>query len=251
MNTRVVILAAGKGKRMGPSELPKVLHEVLGKPMLSYVLDAVVASGIDQKPVVVVGYMAEKVKTIFDDRCDFAVQSALRGTGDAVMSAQPLLEGTADHVLVLVGDQPFTNAASVRKLADMHIASGATLTIGTVTVPDYEEWRKPFADFGRVVRDAAGAVERIVEVKDASPDVLAIREIFPSFYCFKADWLWKSLSTLTTDNAQGEYYLTALIAKAIMDGVPVKTVSVQPEEALGINTVEQLEIAERLMREKK
>jgi bifunctional UDP-N-acetylglucosamine pyrophosphorylase/glucosamine-1-phosphate N-acetyltransferase len=167
------------------------------------------------------------------------------------MRAQSLLEGAADDIMVLVGDQPFTSAASVRKLADMHIASGATLTIGTVTVPDYEEWRKPFADFGRIVRGADGSVQRIVEVKDAAPEVLAIREIFPSFYCFKADWLWKSLATLTTDNAQGEYYLTALLSKAIMDGVPVTTVPIRPEEALGINTIEQLEIANRLMQEKK
>jgi bifunctional UDP-N-acetylglucosamine pyrophosphorylase/glucosamine-1-phosphate N-acetyltransferase len=167
------------------------------------------------------------------------------------MRAQPLLEGVVDDVIVLVGDQPFTSAASVRKLADMHLASGATLTIGTVTVPDYEEWRKPFADFGRIVRGENGVVERIVEVKDASPEVLAIREVFPSFYCFKADWLWKSLETLTTNNAQGEYYLTALLSKAIMDGEQVTTVPIQPEEALGINTAEQLEIAERLMREKK
>ncbi|MFA5854290.1 MAG: NTP transferase domain-containing protein [Patescibacteria group bacterium] len=251
MSIRVVILAAGKGKRMGPSELPKVLHEVLGKPMLGYVLDAVVASGVDEKPVVVVGHMAEKVKEVCEDRCEYAVQSELKGTGDAVMRAQPLLEGSVDDVIVLVGDQPFTSAASVRKLADMHLASGATLTIGTVTVSDYEEWRKPFADFGRIVRGENGAVERIVEVKDAAPDVLAIREVFPSFYCFKAAWLWESLKTLTTDNAQGEYYLTALLSKAITDGEQVTTVPIQPEEALGINTTEQLEIAERLMRERK
>lgn len=248
---RAVILAAGKGKRMGPSDLPKVLHEVLGKPMLAYVLDAVIASGVDPKPVVVVGHLAEKVQEICADRCEYALQPETRGTGDAVRRAQPLLEGAADDVIVLVGDQPFTTAASVRKIADMHLASDATLTIGTVTVPDYEEWRKPFADFGRIVRGADGAVARIIEVKDAAPDVLAIREIFPSFYCFKAKWLWESLATLTTDNAQGEYYLTALLSKAIADGVRVTTVPIAPEEALGINTLEQLEIAERLMREKK
>lgn len=251
MNIRVVILAAGKGKRMGASELPKVLHEVLGKPMLSYVIDAVTASGIDEKPVVIVGHMADKVKEACADRCEYVLQPELKGTGDAVMKAQPLLEGIVDDVMVLVGDQPFTSAASIRRLADMHLASGATLTIGTVTVPDYEDWRKSFADFGRIVRSSDGSVLRIVEVKDASPGELAIREIFPSFYCFKASWLWKSLSTLTTDNAQGEYYLTALLSHAIADSVPVMTVPLRPEEALGINTVEQLEIAERLMREKK
>ncbi len=236
---------------MGPSELPKVLHEVLGKPMLAYVLDAVSASGVDTKPVVVVGHLAEKVKELCADRCEYALQPETKGTGDAVKRTQSILEGAADNVMVLVGDQPFTTDASIRKIADMHLASGATLTIGTVTVPDYEEWRKPFADFGRIVRRADGGVDRIVEVKDASPDVLAIREIFPSFYCFKADWLWKNLATLTTDNAQGEYYLTALLSKAIADGALVTTVSISPEEALGINTLEQLEIAERIMQTRK
>ncbi len=250
MSIRVVILAAGKGKRMGASDLPKVLYEVFGKPMLRYVLDAVISSGVDEKPVVIVGHRAEKVKEVCGDLCEYALQPELRGTGDAVFCARPLLQGTTENVLVLVGDQPFTRAASVRKLADIHLASRATLTIGTVTVPDYEEWRKPFADFGRVVRGEDGSVSRIVEARDASSDELEIREVFPSFYCFKADWLWNSLETLTADNAQGEYYLTALLSKAMRDGVPVMTVPVDPEEALGINTIEQLGIAEQLMREK-
>ncbi len=248
---RTVILAAGKGKRMGPSELPKVLHEVLGKPMLGYVLDAVVESGVDAKPVVVVGHLAEKVKEICADRCEYALQTELKGTGDAAMRARSLLEGVADDVMILVGDQPFTAAASVRKLADMHLATGATLTIGTVTVDDFEDWRKAFADFGRIVRAADGQVAKIVEVKDASPEILAIHEIFPSFYCFKASWLWENLATLTDKNAQGEYYLTDLLSKAIAAGEKVVTVPVKPEEALGINTSEQLEIAARLMEAKK
>lgn len=248
---RVVILAAGKGKRMGPSDLPKVLHEVLGRPMLRYVLDAVIDSGVDAKPVVVVGHMAEKVKEACLDRCAYALQTELKGTGDAVMRARPLLAGAADDVMVLNGDQPLTDASSVRKLADIHLASDATLTLGTVSVPDFEAWRAPFADFGRVVRDAEGRVLRIVEAKDATPDELSIREVSPSFFCFKAEWLWKGLETLTTANAQGEYYVTDLLSKAIEGKEKVMTVPVPPEAALGINTIEQLAIAERMMREKK
>ncbi len=248
---RVVILAAGKGKRMGPSELPKVLHEVLEKPMLGYVLDAVVDSGVDAKPVVIVGHLAEKVQEVCAGRCEFALQPELKGTGDAVMRARPLLENQADNVIVLNGDQPFTDAASVRKLADMHLASGATLTLGTVSVPDFEAWRKPFADFGRVVRGTEGEVLRIVEAKDAKPDELGLLEVSPSFFCFKAKWLWKSLETLTTANAQGEYYLTDLLSKAIEERQKVVTVPVRPEAALGINTLEQLAIAEEMMRAKK
>lgn len=251
MNIRVVILAAGKGKRMGVSDLPKVLHPLLGKPMLSYVLDAVADSGVDAKPMVVVGHMAESVKAVCADACEFALQVELKGTGDAVARTRGALESVADHVLVINGDQPFVTASTLRKIADTQLASGATLTIGTCLIEDFEGWRRPFADFGRIVRDGNGAVAGIVEVKDATPEQRDGREVNPSLYCFKAEWLWKALETLTNLNAQGEYYLTDLLAKAISMGEKVVTVSVAPEEALGINTLEQLAISEEIMKDRK
>jgi bifunctional UDP-N-acetylglucosamine pyrophosphorylase/glucosamine-1-phosphate N-acetyltransferase len=247
---RIIILAAGKGKRMGRSDRPKVLHTILGKPMLAYVLDAVVESGVDAKPIVIVGHMAEHVRAVCGDACDYATQTELKGTGDAVMRARTLLEGRTDDVMVLVGDQPFVTASTIRRVADMHLAGGATLTLGTVTVPDFEGWRRAFADFGRIVRDAQGIVQRIVEVKDASPDELAIKEINPSYYCFKGTWLWRTLESLTSDNASGEYYLTDVLGKAIASGEKVQTVAIPAEEALGVNTLEQLAIAEGLMKER-
>ena len=248
---RIVILAAGKGKRMGPSDRPKVLHTILGKPMLAYVLDAVVESGVDAKPVIVIGHMAEHVRAVCGEACDYAVQSELKGTGDAVMRARPLLERSAEHVLVLVGDQPFVRPSTIRRVADTHAASGAVLTLGTVTVQDFGDWRAPFADFGRIIRGADGNVARIVEVKDAAPEQLAVKEINPSYYCFKAEWLWKALESLTADNAAGEYYLTDLLGKAIAAGDKVSAVAIAPEEALGVNTLEQLAIAESLMKARK
>jgi len=248
MNIRIVVLAAGKGKRMGASDRPKVLHTLFDKPMLQYVLDAVVESGVDARPVVVLGHMAEHVKTVCGEACDYAVQEELKGTGDAVARTRSLLEGVTDHVLVLNGDQPFVSASTLRKLADTQLASGATLTLGTCRIDDFEGWRKPFADSGRIVRDAQGGIVAIVEAKDASPEQLALREVNPSLYCFKAEWLWKALETLTNLNAQGEYYLTDLLAKAIEAGEKVMTVDVPPAEALGINTLEQLAIAEEIMK---
>jgi bifunctional UDP-N-acetylglucosamine pyrophosphorylase/glucosamine-1-phosphate N-acetyltransferase len=251
MTIRIVILAAGKGKRMGSSDRPKVLHTLLEKPMLSYVLDAVFGSGVDAKPMVVVGYMAEKVKAVCADSCDYALQEELKGTGDAVARTRGQLEGTADHVFVLNGDQPFVSSSTLRKIVDVHLASGATLTLGTALAEDFEGWRRPFADFGRIVRDPQGQVASIVEVKDADPGQLELRELNPSLYCFKAPWLWKSLETLTNSNAQGEYYVTDLLAKAIAEGERVMTVPVPLADALGINTIEQLAIAEKLMKGKK
>ncbi len=245
MTIRIVVLAAGKGKRMGATDLPKVLFPVLGKPMLRYVLEAVKESGLDAKPVLVVGYMADRVMDVCGDACAYALQEELKGTGDAVARARAPLEGTADHVLVLFGDQPFVRAATLRRIVAAHAASGATLTLGTCRVDDFEGWRKPFADFGRIVRDQDGRVASIVEVKDADANQLGILELNPSLYCFKAEWLWKSLETLTNANAQGEYYLTDLLAKAIGSGEAVETVDIDPPEALGINTLEQLALAEK------
>lgn len=245
---RIVILAAGKGKRMGDSDRPKVLHTLLGRPMLTYVLDAVVESGVDAKPVLVIGHMAEHVKQVCGDACEYALQPEALGTGDAVRRARALLEGRTEHVLVMVGDQPFVTARSIRKIADMHLATGATLTIGTVTIEDFEGWRKPFADFGRIIRDATGALSAIIEARDASAEQLAVKEVNPAIYCFKAGWLWKGLETLTADNAQGELYLTDLLAKAIAAGEKVTTVPVPAKEAVGVNTIEQLVAAEKLMR---
>lgn len=251
MNIRIVVLAAGKGKRMGASDRPKVLHTLLNRPMLSYVLDAVVESGVDARPVIVVGHMAEHVKTVCGDACDYALQEELKGTGDAVARTRNLLEGAAEQVMVLNGDQPFVTASTLRKIADTHLVTGATLTLGTCLLEDFEDWRRPFADFGRIVRDGHGAVAGIIEAKDANKEQLDLKEVNPSLYCFKAEWLWKALQTLTNLNAQGEYYLTDLLAKAIQAGEEVVTVNVPPHEALGVNTLEQLEIAEKIMKDRK
>jgi bifunctional UDP-N-acetylglucosamine pyrophosphorylase/glucosamine-1-phosphate N-acetyltransferase len=245
---RVVILAAGKGKRMGSTDKPKVLQPLLERPLLSYVLEAVKASGVDDRPVVVVGFLAEQVKAVCGDICEYALQEKLQGTGDAVRVTRGLIEGSADHVLVLNGDQPLVTGAVIRKVADMHLATGATLTLGTVDVDDFKGPGATFADFGRIIRKADGSVGRIVEVKDASPAELASTEVNPSIFCFKASWLWPRLDALTTDNAQGEYYITALIAKAIADGEPVSTVPVEPREAIGVNTPEQLALAESILK---
>ncbi len=235
---------------MGVSDRPKVMCALLGKPMLAYVLQAVAASGIDSRPVVVVGHMAGQVQDFCAGACEYAEQPELKGTGDAVLRTRPLLEGAAENVFVLCGDQPFVSASTIRKIVDMHLASGATLTFGTASVEDFEGWRAPFADFGRILRDASGRPVGMVEVKDATPDQLAIREVNPSLYCFRAAWLWKALETLTNANAQGEYYLVDVLAKAVATGEKIMTVPVAPEEALGINTTSQLAIAEKLMQDR-
>jgi len=244
----VIILAAGKGKRMGGGEIPKVLSLLNGKPLLDHVLASVEASGVGKKPVVVVGYKAEMVREHCGNACLYAVQKELRGTGDAVRAAKEAVSG-AEHVVVLNGDMPLISGGTVRRIADMHMATGATMTMGTVEVGDFAGWRRQFADFGRIIRGGDGTVLKIVEAKDANETELISDEVNPGIFCFKTSWLWSEIETLTTQNAPGEYYITDLLEKAILEGEAVKTVPVSPKEAIGVNTPEQLTLAEQILAE--
>ena len=117
----------------------------------------------------------------------------------------------------------------------------------TTTVQDFEDWRRPFYDFGRIVRNAGGEVVGIVEKKDATPEQLSIKELNPALFCFDAQWLWKYLPNIQNKNAQGEYYLTDLIHMAIGDGFRIASMNIDPLESIGVNTPEHLALAERLL----
>ncbi len=211
--TEVVILAAGYGKRM-ESDLPKVLVPLHGKPLVAHVLEAVEASGVSLAPVVIVGQKKELVMETLGPKYRYAVQDEQLGTGHAVLSAAPLLEGKAENVLVLNSDVPYIKPGSIHMLAEMGENSEAVLTMATVLVPDFNEWRAGFFDFGRIVRNESGDIARIVEKKDATPEELLITEVNSGSFSFRAEWLWKHLRELKNENAQSEYYLTDLVAMA-------------------------------------
>ncbi len=241
----VVILAAGYGKRM-QSELPKVLVPLHGKPLSLHVLEAVVASGVCQKPVVVVGQKRELVMETLGSTYRYVTQDEQLGTGHAVLSTAPLLEGKAENVLVLNSDVPYIKPASIHMLAEMGENSEAVLTLATVTVPDFLDWRAGFADFGRIIRNAEGDIVKIVEKKDATSEELLITEVNSGSYSFKAEWLWKNLRELNNENAQGEYYLTDLVAAAVAEGAEIASVAIEAKEAIGVNTKEHLELLHNL-----
>ncbi|MGY2485928.1 bifunctional UDP-N-acetylglucosamine diphosphorylase/glucosamine-1-phosphate N-acetyltransferase GlmU [Cupriavidus sp. CP313] len=232
----IVILAAGMGKRMY-SDLPKVLHPVAGRPMLAHVLDTARALS-PSRLVVVVGHGAERVReAVAADDVAFAEQPQQFGTGHAVMQALPLLDDS-QPTLVLYGDVPLTSAATLQAL----VAEAGTQRFGVLTV----EMPDP-TGYGRIVRDAAGSIVRIVEQKDASDAEKAIREINTGIIVCPTGHLRKWLSTLRNDNAQGEYYLTDTVERAVADGV--ETVSAQPAaiwETLGVNSKLQLAEVERI-----
>ncbi|CAM3220301.1 bifunctional UDP-N-acetylglucosamine diphosphorylase/glucosamine-1-phosphate N-acetyltransferase GlmU [Cupriavidus taiwanensis] len=232
----IVILAAGMGKRMY-SDLPKVLHPVAGRPMLAHVLDTARALS-PSRLVVVVGHGAARVReAVAADDVAFAEQAQQLGTGHAVMQALPLLDDN-QPTLVLYGDVPLTSAATLQAL----VAEAGAQRFGVLTV----EMPDP-TGYGRIVRDAAGSIVRIVEQKDATEAEKAIREINTGIIVCPTGHLRKWLSTLRNDNAQGEYYLTDTVERAVADGV--ETVSAQPAavwETLGVNSKLQLAEVERI-----
>jgi bifunctional UDP-N-acetylglucosamine pyrophosphorylase/glucosamine-1-phosphate N-acetyltransferase len=231
----IVILAAGMGKRM-QSSLPKVLHPLAGKPLLSHVIDTARTLS-PQSLCVIYGHGGDTVpQRLSAEDLRFVRQEPQLGTGHAVMQAMPLL-GDEVPTLILYGDVPLTTAASLQRLLDM--ADRDKLSILTVDLPDP-------TGYGRIVRENREIV-RIVEQKDASPAEREITEVNTGIMVAPTAKLRQWLSTLSNDNAQGEYYLTDIVARAVAEGVPV--VSAQPDavhETLGVNSKVQLAELERI-----
>src|SRR5215212_699008 len=237
-----IILAAGKGKRMG-SDLPKVLVPVCGRPMIRYVIDAVRAAGIGRIQIVV-GYMASLVKKELANEpgLKFIVQTEQLGTGHAVKMCEKQLEMHDGPVLILAGDSPMVQVTSLRSLLAEFAARFRACLLGT------GKKDKP-TGLGRIVRDKKGEFAAIVEEKDATPEQRAITEVNLSTYVFRPDALLSSLKQLTANNVQGEYYLTDCpgVLKAAGERVDALCV-LQPIEALSINTKEELAVVEAEMK---
>jgi bifunctional UDP-N-acetylglucosamine pyrophosphorylase/glucosamine-1-phosphate N-acetyltransferase len=234
MALEILILAAGLGKRMR-SDLPKVLHPLAGRPLLAHVLDT--ARELSPRKIIVVhGHGAERVKQAFPETdLHWVLQAEQLGTAHAVMRAMPLVDAGAD-VLVLYGDVPLVQASTLKRLLE---AAREGLAVLTADLGDP-------AAYGRVVRDASGRVQRIVELRDASPAEREIREINAGFYALSAKRLSAWLKKIDDRNAQKEYYLTDLVALAVAEGTPVVAVKAEhPWEAAGVNSKGELARLER------
>ncbi|HCC83662.1 TPA: hypothetical protein DEP96_02320 [Candidatus Uhrbacteria bacterium] len=249
VKTRVVILAAGKGKRMA-SELPKPLVAISGRPMIAHLISSVVSSEVDLRPIVVVAPDSlELFKTTLGDVCDYAVQSEQLGTGHAVLQAKEALEG-ADSVVVLYGDHPFIPASTLVELVKLHDEQPDSVAMLTSTVPNYEAPYDAFVSWGRILRGSKGEVEDIREVKDCTETEKQIREVNPALYAFPCAWLWQQLPKLDTENASQEFYLTDVIPLAVSEGRPIVTASADPLDVMGVNTLDELSRAEEVFNKK-
>lgn len=244
MDFVTIIMAAGMGTRMR-SELPKVLHSLLGRPLLYHTLSAVKQLA-PREVAVVVGYDAERVQNAIQGEMaqavSFVLQSPQLGTGHAVLQTKPLLQDKAGRILVVPGDLPLLSASTMRRLIEASESTQAPVVMLTVEADDPR-------GFGRVVRDEHGFVTAIVEEADCTPEQKKIRELNVGAYVFAAGWLWQNLEKIKP-SAKGEYYITDLVGIAVAQGERVQAEPVgDPVEALGINTRAHLAGVEATLRQ--
>jgi len=237
-DTAVIVLAAGQGTRM-KSRRAKVLHEICGVPMLGHVLRNAKALS-PSRLIVVIGQGADEVRSRFDDDIEFVVQAEQLGTGHAVIVAEPTLGPVTGDVLVLYGDTPLLRSETIERMRAVKHERAADLVILTACANNIP---------GRVQRDEAGRVARIIEASDASPAELEIEERNTGVYLFGAELLHQGLAALEPENEQGELYLTDVIAYAVEKGLRVEGLEIEDaDECLGINTRRELADATRVMR---
>ena len=238
-----IILAAGKGTRM-QSDLPKVMHEVAGRPMINWVIDASRKAGA-RRIIVVIGHRGDLLRDELagQDDIEFVEQSEQLGTGHAVdMARAAMADSPENDVFVLCGDGPLIRPETLDALLLKHTEDGAAATLATAIIEDP-------GGYGRIARDEAGNFDRIVEQKDATEEQLAIREINPSYYCFRSGDLFEQLSRISNDNASGEYYVTDVFRLLLDAGQGVSVVAAVPaEDVLSINTLDHLSEVDSIMR---
>ncbi len=240
---KAIVLAAGKGTRLMSEKfnLPKVLRELNGKPLLEYVLENINFVK-PEDTVIIVGYMADKVRDAIAPEYVTALQAEQKGTGHAVMSAEEALKDYDGDILILCGDMPLVRRESYQAAVEYHEKLGADMTLLTCEVD------KPLP-YGRIIRDENGSVVRIVEEKDATEEEKAIRELNPSIYVVKSKVLFEALKKLNSNNAQGEYYLTDVPGILIAEGKKVEACKVHTDyEMVGINTPEDLAFCEEVLK---
>ncbi len=250
MKKNAVVLAAGKGTRM-KSDLPKVVHEVLGKPMVKCVYDNLKKSGVD-RIIPVIGFKKEEIEKVLPSGVEYAVQSEQLGTGHAVMMAEDFLKDEEGITVVLAGDQPLISEDSIKRVIDFQLNNDCGMSLLTAENP------APFG-YGRIIRDEAGNVVKIVEQKDCTEEEAKTTEVNISTFCFDNKLLFKYIHEIGTNNAQGEMYLTDLVEIFIKHGHTVGAVKADSlEETIGINdkvalakatNIKKRQVNERLMRD--
>ncbi len=244
-NFGVVILAAGQGKRLGCVDLPKVLHQINKRPIISYILDELEKGGLSKNQIcLVVGFRSEVVKEKIGNGYIYAMQNERLGTAHAALTGEKALPVNFDNFLVINGDDSaFYKFSSLFELIELHLANSNDISILTCEPPDPQ-------GLGRVVRGANGRVIKIVEKENMTPELEKVKEINTNTFCFKREWFKKHYLNLRPISGLGEYGLPSFIEEALASQAKFSAVKLKNhDEWFGINTPEQLAEADRLKRE--
>ena len=239
MKLATIILAAGEGTRM-KSDLPKVLHPLAGRPMLTHVIN--ICQELEpERIIVVVGHKREEVIAAIGG-ISTAHQSEQKGTGHAVLTTEDLMRGFDGPVLVLAGDVPLIQAATLRSLLEVFVSDKPAASLVTADVENPH-------GYGRILRDRAGAVTRIIEENEADAEERAIKEINAGIYCFNSRRLFNSLEMIGNDNSKSEYYLTDVVSVLKSQGETVLACPTDAKEILGVNSRAELARAESIVQQ--
>jgi bifunctional UDP-N-acetylglucosamine pyrophosphorylase/glucosamine-1-phosphate N-acetyltransferase len=243
--TQIIIMAAGKGTRMG-SELPKVLVPLKGRPMLDYLLDSISKTAPALKPIVIVSPDNQKIIAAALQKYDvqYVVQEQQLGTGHAVACARDYIDARAVNIFVLNGDHPFYKSETIQNFPLKHEGMVSMITL---VLPNFADWRSVFYHWGRIIRGKDNNVQGIKEFKDATDEEKEILEVNPNCFCFNKDWFFANIDKVHDDNKAHEFYLTDMVKIAFASGHHVGIWNIEPKEAMGINSPEELQIAESLV----
>jgi len=225
---------------MGSAPLPKVLFPLHGRPIIMHLLDHV-KKVTEHPPVIVVGFRRAAVAEALGNHYTYAFQKDQLGTAHAVWCARPKI--TSKNILVLYGDMPFISATSMKKLIHLHEDQHPAISLFTTFAPNFGGTYTSLNNYGRIIRDDYGNILRVTEYKDATEEERKIREVNPGIYAFNTDWLWDNIDLINNSNAQNEFYLTDIVEVAISENQPIRSITINPKEVLGINTLGQLERA--------
>lgn len=230
---------------MGNPRVPKVLVMLKNKPLILYVLDEIEKINQLAKPVVVVGFGAGKVQQVLGSHFIYAFQDKQLGTAHALQASKNKVK--AENILVLYGDMPFIKAQSLKDLIKLHLHSGAKISMLTAQAENFKGLNVSLEHYGRILRTPLGDIAGIMEYKDATDIQRKIKEVNPGIYMFNTKWLWDNIKKIGNQNIQKEYYLTDIVQIALVQGEKVNSILVDAKEVLGVNSKEDLAIAEKML----